>query len=489
MVGLKRTRMRSPPHRSDLERTRQQGVDKPASDKSGVDKAIVANADAPAAGPKAEGPRADVPPDDVFVGSVGTRGTQKRRRKRAAGTRGAMAGLKRGPGARMKRAVLGAMMGLSLLGPQLAQAQNVPAAADTTPVEQVAPAPSKAAAGKTLSVFDAMLQQKDTLQQKDARLVAADKGGEDGVHVETTFENDNLPPALGGLIDESQRFGDFGDDDGMTARQRMEVTITSGADDGGEAQQVVGWASWRMLTERRLDGDGAFKADYGHQRSDEISFGAQLNRRLPITDDGNVHLVYGFGAGVQLDGDLGLDKLQDWFHTMPMGGRHLPDSPHGSTGSLLQHNYTNDGVNVSGLLTGGVQLMAQPFANDILTLTAGANTQIPLGQGSLLVQANAGFEVQPLPWVELSGGLRAHGQYVMGEHLDFMADDALKNIGLGADVGLRLNLEELAGLKTSIIAQVHFNDVAGSGMFGESTTYSVGLAIPLGSGSWLSPSR
>lgn len=125
------------------------------------------------------------------------------------------------------------------------------------------------------------------------------------------------------------------DDNGYTAGLELDSSIT--LKELNKTQQFGVWGNWKMLTER---GENPI------YRMDQIEGGIHVNHLIPIDENGNLQLIYGLGVGVQMVGEFGLDKLQDWFHSFISGARHLPESPHLQSNAtqqdILQHIYKHD---------------------------------------------------------------------------------------------------------------------------------------------------
>ena len=314
-----------------------------------------------------------------------------------------------------------------------------------------------------------------------------------GVHVRCGLENDNFPAALVPYTSQTGRAPDnpetFNDDDRKTASLTCTVAMTDAPADDGNTKQTVVWAEATMLTEARQNLDGTKNTAYDYQRNDQVEFGVQVNTLFPVEGPGNTTVSYGAGGGVQIHGPLGLDQVQDLFHTLPMGGRRLPATA-AANHDVLQHNYSGP-ISPVPVVTGGVAVISEPFASDFLTLSAGAQAKIPLGVGVVTAQANADFTVRPIPDIELSGGVTVRGQYVLGKDLDFFEESAKNNVSAGAHFGVAVGLDSLfkadgmdidsdRGWKTKIFGVVEFHDLLGPGGFGEGTTYTVGFMVPMG---------
>lgn len=294
----------------------------------------------------------------------------------------------------------------------------------------------------------------------------AQAGEKPQVRLELSQRNDNLPAGM--VPEEHLDHKGFADDDGWTAEVGAKAVVTMGD------RQIVGQARTQMVTERRNDpGPGG----YGARREDITEYALQVNQ----SDDVNpkTKVLTGFGIGLQRIGPQGLDKLQQWFHHATqetMGGRKDfadPSSPMDG----LQSQYSSNIVSNAAILTGGVGVVHQPFANKVFSLTAGAEGTIPLGPGLGSIRAGAGFELRPIPNLVIEGGVALTGSYVTTDKLDFISPE-------GVRPEAKLGLEYQIGGRVGVLAQVKVGGLR------DEPSYSVALVFGLGAeakASWLDP--
>lgn len=272
-----------------------------------------------------------------------------------------------------------------------------------------------------------------------------------------SFVNDNMPTFLNDLGQARHKTpdGDFFDDDGWTAELRLEANWQK-----EDSEFVVG-GRLMMATERGSYGPVA--SDFSGKRTDVAELVLQRNQRVEFGR--NTTLDFGLGGGVQAVGQLGGESVQRWWHgTGVMGGR---------TGEALQGNQMTDSFRLRPLVSGGVQLNHRLARH--LSLTAGGQALVPVGQGLGVVGFQAGLrtELGPLR-MELGGKL--DGSWSSAPELDFMDVDGVRP---GAYGSLELDTNRFGSLYTKVE----------TGGFRDEPTLTVGLRFGLGGRSRLSPFR
>lgn len=273
-----------------------------------------------------------------------------------------------------------------------------------------------------------------------------------------SFVNDNMPGFLSrnlGKPQDKTPDGKYFDDDGWTAELKLEANWQN------ESKEYVLGGRLMMATER-----GAWdpsNTDYTGKRTDVGELVFQRNERVKLAP--STTLDFGVGGGVQAVGQLGGESVQRWWHGLGTFG--------GRTGNALQGNQMSDSYRVMPLVTGGVQLTQQ--LTDHLSLTAGGQALVPVGQGLGVVGLQTGLQGELGP-VRVEVGGKLDGSWSKAPELEFMDVNGVRP---GAYGSLELDTKSFGSLYTKVE----------TGGFRNEPTFTIGLRVGLGGRSRLSPFR
>ena len=279
-------------------------------------------------------------------------------------------------------------------------------------------------------------------------------------YVQMGSTNDFVPSRFVTYIPSANRDarGGYSDDDVRTGGVQLLGTRTAGD------RQVVFSVQGEMLTE---DGglESALRRDGLHtRRVDVLDAMVDFNRR-ERRGDGSL-LFFGYGAGIQVRGDLGGRELQDQIHQHIIRGR---------TGFQLQRDYTEPGVKVAPVVSAAVGGEKPLYDSGRLRMmaTGSARANLALDRSGLsTLQARAGLATTLKDVGTLSAGLTMSRAFSPGNTMHFLP---INRTYVGGEARVEIDyLEKKLGLPVHVIGAVQTR-----GQLGETTLY-LGLAYAFG---------